>query len=598
MSAAWTEPADWRWHASESFNLMEGVYSGPYAKDYNAWSLPLSETLQGIVHQRLALFARKHGLWIVTDRLRNPDSHAYEQIWRLPIKPCANINAFEPEDIKIDAASQTIRTMSQGETSIRGVIHKQPNITLCHIAPMKLEYTVKNEPRNTSFAMGWQRIGAKWTGKGDQQLITAILPRRPGAGPEGDLKDVQKIITEKGVSGFDAQTPDGGQVQYRAALNRNGEALAIGPVKMRGEALLLLREGKQASGMALGCTEMTINGQPVNSASPDFEFSIPSATNLSLSSALLAIIRRTKDEYSTIPIYRPISPVRIIPDDRNVFVDSLKITMQSKTPGVEIRYTLDGADPTPRSALYTGPVVIAHSTIVKARAYRPGLKENPVVMSGTHATVPSMAVFTRAEPLAVAKEQTSLKPGLNCNYFEGDWKQLWLGLDQVKPLKTAVVPKLFDLGMVPAENPPLGQAAAPRAKTYALQYNGYFLAPEDGVYTFHAPRELVMPDIDAGYELQLYLGDKVVPWGWYAQTVGLNNWYPSTRLHAFGNWSIALKKGTHRFQLFYLDYRTNAAQLLNQPGLTKYIWDGEAPDLRVTGAGIERQPIPAAWLAH
>ena len=93
-----------------------------------------------------------------------------------------------------------------------------------------------------------------------------------------------------------------------------------------------------------------------------------------------------------------------------------------------------------------------------------------------------------------------------------------------------------------------------------------------------------MPDTEAGYELQVYIDG--------------NEWYPSTRLHALGNWSIALKAGMHPLKVVFLDYRTDAAQYWNLPGLNDYIWIGVAPDLRISGPGIDKQPIPEDWLTH
>ena len=86
---------------------------------------------------------------------------------------------------------------------------------------------------------------------------------------------------------------------------------------------------------------------------------------------------------------------------------------------------------------------------------------------------------------------------------------------------------------------------------------GYLNVPEDGVYTFHAPRELVYPDMDAGYELKLEVGERAytnVPRKAY---YGLQEWYPSTRLHAMGNWSVAFKKGAQpfRFDVHRLPHR-------------------------------------------
>ena len=149
---------------------------------------------------------------------------------------------------------------------------------------------------------------------------------------------------------------------------------------------------------------------------------------------------------------------------------------------------------------------------------------------------------------------------------------------------------------MPGDNRPLGARPAPRARYYALEYSGYLDVPADGVYTLHAPHECVWPDTAAGYELRVYLGRKIDPrtrW-----KVGLNEWYPSTRLHALGNWSIALGKGPHPLRIVWIDYRTDAPQRLNRPGLTDYIWSGVAPELRISGPGLDRQPIPAAWLRH
>ena len=72
----------------------------------------------------------------------------------------------------------------------------------------------------------------------------------------------------------------------------------------------------------------------------------------------------------------------------------------------------------------------------------------------------------------------------------------------------------------------------------------------------------------------------------------------ATRLHAQGNWSIALAKGLHPLRIVHLDYRTDAPSRLNQPGLRDYIWSGVTPDLKISGPSLEPQPIPAAWLSH
>ena len=50
-------------------------------------------------------------------------------------------------------------------------------------------------------------------------------------------------------------------------------------------------------------------------------------------------------------------------------VDSLTVSLSGSG---EVRYTLDGSEPTAESALYTGPLTFSETTVLRARAYEPG----------------------------------------------------------------------------------------------------------------------------------------------------------------------------------------------------------------------------------
>lgn len=60
--------------------------------------------------------------------------------------------------------------------------------------------------------------------------------------------------------------------------------------------------------------------------------------------------------------------------------ESFNLTVTCSTEGAEIRYTDNGSDPTQSSKLYTGPITVSKSTVIKARAFRSGLLSSPVAV--------------------------------------------------------------------------------------------------------------------------------------------------------------------------------------------------------------------------
>ena len=67
-----------------------------------------------------------------------------------------------------------------------------------------------------------------------------------------------------------------------------------------------------------------------------------------------------------------VHPVRIEPAG-GAFVGKSLVTLSSFTPGVEIRFTLDGSEPGPESPRYTEPLWLYESAQLRARAFKDGL---------------------------------------------------------------------------------------------------------------------------------------------------------------------------------------------------------------------------------
>jgi len=61
------------------------------------------------------------------------------------------------------------------------------------------------------------------------------------------------------------------------------------------------------------------------------------------------------------------------------FIGTLAVFISCATAGSEIRYTVDGTDPTTNSSLYTASLSLNGTTTVKAKAYRTGLPESVTV---------------------------------------------------------------------------------------------------------------------------------------------------------------------------------------------------------------------------
>ncbi|MCY3021079.1 MAG: chitobiase/beta-hexosaminidase C-terminal domain-containing protein [Planctomycetota bacterium] len=602
MVTGWSEPSPWRWHSSDNFNVMEGVYSGAYAND----NRNRTEFLDDVSHQRVALFARHAGLWIVTDRIGTAKKHAYEQNWWFPVRK-NELGGFKSADIVTDDAAKTIKTKRTHTDKywswdkMRNVLIPNANLSMYQFTDATLKYFSEFK-KDDSEMYYWQRAGATWEGEGAQQIVTALFPRKPTVaggdaratdskqpdGTENDLTRIEPVMVGK-VNGFEAVTPAGDRVGYFAAGSQ-GEVLGSEHLNAVAEALLLTTNPAEKDvlrGLVLGCKVLTVEGKAVEIGCPDFEFTITPDTSV-----------------KTEPIYRPISPVGILPG-ADVFTEEVEVTLKSDTPNVVCTYTLDGTEPTPQSTLYKGPFKIARSVGVKARAYRPGVERNPPHTSGTHATPTSYALFTKKLPCP-AEQLPPRVQGLNYEYYEDFWKEMWLSLtgeptratDRLQPKEKGTVDELFDLSQIPADNKPVGEKRVPCEKPYAFKYSGYLKVPEDGVYTIHAPREFVYNDTMAGYELQVYLGHAMyIDAGQPRRDGDISYWYPATRLHGLGTWSVALKKGFHEFRIVYIDFRMDGPKRLNKPApIREYVWSGEKPALTISGPGIEKQAIPAAWL--
>jgi len=584
-----------RIHYSANFDVVEGFYDGAYANtgdhnpdyyDYNAKLEALKRCIWGCSHRRIIAFVKKHGLWIVTDLMKSDKPHEYAQQWWVAKRSRQLPEGFLEEQFQADTEKQAIKTTIDG----------MPNLSVYHVGPsdldkqgapafayapvqLKQELEDKFKGSRADRIEGREYIELKgaWKSQGGRsQLITAIYPRKT---VEDDLVSLTPLKRDDGqANGFVAKLKDGAEVSYAASVEKR-ELLSAAGIQVAAESLLVLKEADgRVSGTVLGCREAKAGITAV--PCPDFEFAAAGAA------------------FATSPIYRPIEPVAIAPE-RNVFVDTMEVTMATPTEGCEVRYTVDGSDPMMTSRPYSAPVTFTSSVMVKARAFRKGLKKMPPpTTTSTEMSIVSCAVFTKEDLHDPNTWTKTPKDGLTFEYYEAKWPYLLFGPNPVlKPLKKGEAAALFDTA-AKGDN---------KDRAFAFVYDGYLNVPEDGVYTIYAPAEFSHYRPLAGYDLSVWLGYETHYYDGKRQKLGggsaRNHWYPATRRHAFGTWSVALKKGLQPIRVYYADTRPGAKlQYLqfeypgwNVPGLTKIVWDGDVPQLDISGPGIKRQPIPKEW---
>lgn len=116
---------------------------------------------------------------------------------------------------------------------------------------------------------------------------------------------------------------------------------------------------------------------------------------------------------ATFTITLPVATPTISPGS-GTYTSSQRVTIATATSGATVRYTTDGRDPTPNSAIYSAPLTISVTTTLKAKAFRSGQPDSqtasatysisipvatPVfsVASGTYSSAQTIRISTTTE---------------------------------------------------------------------------------------------------------------------------------------------------------------------------------------------------------
>ncbi len=550
LATASDRPIDARWHTSPRFDYAESWFEGTYQRhgvNQRAGQLQLGDRP---VHDARALrqviLVRPARLVVVTDAVRVPESNAPRK-YHLQQR----FARTDTEDQPDPAASRV-----EGDPYALTLVNDNaPGVTVRRFTNAQLTW----DPRDTPEAWSGGAAMMNHTGPLDRMggllraevsghlLMSALL--EPHAAPDAVTVDEVTDLTDEDRTGFAASLHTGGQLTWLAT---QGEPhwLEVGPIRLRGEGLLVWQHDNTTSGLMLGARELELAGESRDLAHRDFEFQL------------------TADRLTEVtPILRPIQPVEFAPTE-TVFLGSQRVTLTSATPDVEIRYTRDGSEPDGDSPLYREPLTITASTYLRARAFRPGVREVPFTADGTQATVVSEARYTRGELLPAQAPEEPLKPGLRWERVEAGWLPLFSHLhlpEVLPPAEQGFTHQLLDLGMRQGDGP------------YGVRYAGYLRVPVSGVYTFHAPEEYVGASCEPGYDLRLWIDG--------------HPWELGPRPHGRGQWSVPLAEGLHRLRLDQVDEAGRVLARLETPFVRSDFVGGGDPSQRF----VVVQPGNSLW---
>lgn len=153
----------------------------------------------------------------------------------------------------------------------------------------------------------------------------------------------------------------------------------------------------------------------------------------------------------------------------DIFLNEHQVNLETAFPGTQIKYTLDGSEPSMNATTYAKPFTLNETTTVKARLFS---------KDGEAASKTFTKTYRKVEPMpAVSEKDLRLQPGLKYAYYEGDFA------DQI-PDFTPLTPQ--DRGIATSSNPSLiAEKNDMRLDHFAIQFEGYIRIPTDGIYTFY-----------------------------------------------------------------------------------------------------------------
>ncbi|MGL4853383.1 MAG: family 20 glycosylhydrolase [Phocaeicola sp.] len=233
------------------------------------------------------------------------------------------------------------------------------------------------------------------------------------------------------------------------------------------------------------------------------------------------------------------------------FTDSTWVTFQTTRPETMI-YTLDGTEPTAKSARYEQPLLFTEDGTIKIRTLLPSGKMSP-----------TRTITVDQQTLAPAVTVENPKPGLKLVRTEGVFFKT-SELEGITEWSEKTIESLEDL-----HRQEIFTESMRGVKQYAAVATGYIEVPEDGVYYFSTNND------------QFWIDGKLL----------ISN-EGEVKRFSRNDSSVALAKGLHEIKMVFLCHTIGG-----WPSLWVWEWDGIINNMRKSDQE-EFVPISPAQLFH
>ena len=272
--------------------------------------------------------------------------------------------------------------------------------------------------------------------------------------------------------------------------------------------------------------------------------------------------------------------------------------------GVELRFTIDGTDPTRNSSLYTKPIVLTSTTGIKARAFCTTdacaklAPRSDWAADGTRFSAIAYGTYVKSDPQPASVSGIRVRAqnrGLCAVVANstGSWSELFsfAGSHEHAGAPMGVTP----LPLQPVAPSCLLDASKP-STYYSTEWSGYFTPSVAGIWSFQAPKEYSGPNVPAGYDLRLWLDGKEVALVREIGGIG-------------AAWQAPLSAGQHPFRMVLSDARCFDSTGQNVAGAVAGLWrdfpspwclyNGSASAMTVTLPGDTRsRPLDHGWFSN